>query len=430
MKNKILVFCLDALCSRDLEEMRQMPHFSQVLNQGAQVTSVLPVYPSLTYPCHVSILTGTYVDKHHLPHNEQVSVFDPNPPWYNQKSDITGKNLLDYAKEHGYTTASLSWPVSGGANYDYNMPMIVPYSYNGYHPEKWLIGNATDNLMEAYFWKYGRFIKGRDRSLDLYTMAIAPDLIRDFGQPDVMLIKMCDLDSARHAYGVSHPLVSEQLRKHDEEFGVILETVKRYGDYDNTNFIILGDHGQSDVDHVLNLNILLRQNGFIKVDEEGKITDYTAYAHSAALSCWVEVKDPEKDNEKVYEFLKQIKADPKYGIGYLFTKKEVQEQYHLSGPFEFVLEGDKPISFGNTYLGDDVFADAVVGDYKTAKASHGSLPFKKETTCFAASGPAFKKGAVLQEGNMVDEAPTMAKVLGFTMPDVDGRVWDEILKEE
>ena len=28
-------------------------------------------------------------------------------------------------------------------------------------------------------------------------MAVAPDLIRDFGQPDVMFVKMCDLDTQR-----------------------------------------------------------------------------------------------------------------------------------------------------------------------------------------------------------------------------------------
>lgn len=430
MKQKILVFCIDALCSSDLELMKEMPNFKKIIENGSYVKHIETVYPSLTYPCHVSILTGTYVNKHGIPHNERVEVGNPDAPWYSLKSDIRVKTLLDYAREAGYSTCSLSWPVSGGADYDYNMPMIVPIGYTGFHPEQYLENTATKNLMDTYYWKYGRYIKGVDRSLDLYTMAIAPDLLRDFGQPDIMLVKMCDLDSARHKYGVYHELVTEQLRKHDEEFGVILESVRRYGDYDNTNFIILGDHGQSDVSHVLNFNVLLKQNGFIQVDEEDKLVDYTAYCHSVGLSAWIQLKDPDNEEEyqKVYRFLLDIRDNPEYEIGYVYTKEEANELYGLSGPFDFVIEGVDFISFGNTLEGNELIAQPVVGDYKFSIGSHGCLPFKPEHTLFVGSGPGFKKGEIIDRASMVDEAPTMAHLLGLEMVDIDGVVLEGILK--
>ena len=108
---------------------------------------------------------------------------------------------MDYAREHGLTTGFHCLAGSAKANYTYNWPMIVPYKYKDYDAEKYLIGNATDNLMEKYFWKYGLH-RGPDAELDRLTMSIAPDLIRDFGQPDVMFVKMCDLDTKRHMYGV------------------------------------------------------------------------------------------------------------------------------------------------------------------------------------------------------------------------------------
>ena len=430
MKQKILVFCIDALCSSDIEYMKEMPNFKTIIESGSYVKHIETVYPSLTYPCHVSILTGTYVKKHGIPHNENVEVGNQNAPWFSMKHEVKVKNLLDYAREYGYSTCSLSWPVSGGADYDFNMPMIVPMSYSGYHPEKYLENTATKNLMDQYFWKYGRYIKGKDRSLDLLTMALAPDIIRDYGQADVMLIKMCDLDTARHIHGVYHELVTEQLRKHDEEFGVILESVKRYGDFENTNFIILGDHGQTDVSHVLNFNILLKQNGFIILDEEGNIVDYTAYCHSVGLSAWIQLKNPksEEDKKRVYDFLLSVKKDPQYGLGYVYTKEESEALYGLTGPFDFVIEGEKAISFGNTLKGEDVFAPTVVGDYKISKASHGCLPFKEEHTLFIGSGPSFKKGVVVERSSMVNEAPTMAKILGFEMKDIDGTSIDDLLK--
>lgn len=429
-KEKILVFCLDALCTMDIEYMRTLENFGYILENGSYVKHMEPVYPSLTYPCHVSIVTGNYTDKHGILHNEMVTPGKLNSPWYNQRSDVKCKTLLDYAKEHGYSTCSISWPVSGGADYDYNMPMIVPYGYTGPHPDQFLVNNATDNLMDAYYWKYGRFLMGKDRSLDLYTMALAPDIIRDFGQPDLMLVKMCDLDSVRHEYGIDNEHVKEQLRKHDQELHVLMETIRRYGDFENTNFIILGDHGQSDVDHVLHFNVALKDAGFIRVNENNELVDYDAYCHSAALSAWITLKNPNDEamRKRVHEFLLSVKEEGKLGIGYVFTKEEAKEKFHLEGaPIDFVIEGDKPITFGNR-LDCDVFGETEVGDYKTSKASHGGLPWKDETTTFIACGPSIAKCIVVERGNMVDEAPTMAAILGFEMPGIDGKSIKEILK--
>lgn len=60
--SKLLVFCIDALCASDIQIMRQMPHFGPLLRNGALVEKIAPVFPALTYSCHTSILTGTYVD--------------------------------------------------------------------------------------------------------------------------------------------------------------------------------------------------------------------------------------------------------------------------------------------------------------------------------------------------------------------------------
>ena len=82
-----------------------------------------------------------------------------------------------------------------------------------------------------------------------------------------MLVKMCDLDTVKHCEGISNDGVKKQLRKHDEQFGLLLEAVRRFWDFDETNFVILGDHGQSDIEKNINFNLLLKENGFITTDE-------------------------------------------------------------------------------------------------------------------------------------------------------------------
>ncbi|NBD22970.1 alkaline phosphatase family protein [Paenibacillus glycinis] len=429
-KTKLLVFCLDALCAMDMEYMKTMPNFKLLFEQGSWVNHMHSIYPSVTYPCHCSIITGNYVEKHGIPHNEIVKAGEQHAPWYNMRKDVQSKTMLDYAKENGYTTCSITWPVSGGADYDLNMPMIVPIGYRGPNPLQFFESTATPELLDRYYDKYSHHLIGQNRSLDQYTMSLALDIIKDYNQPDVMLVKMCDLDSVRHQYGVMNERVMEQLRKHDAEFGSLLEQIRQYGDLEHTNVVVLGDHGQTDIDHVLNFNILLKQAGFLTVDRDNQLVDYDAYCHSVGMSAWISLKDPSDASmkQRVHDFLLSVKEDPQYGLGHVFTKEEVRAQYKLTGPFEFVIEGSAAISFGNLLAGEDVFSETSVGDYKTAKASHGGLPYKEQHTAFIACGPSVKQGAVVEQASLVDMAPTMAAMLNFKMQDVDGSVMDEMLK--
>ena len=427
--NKLFVLCLDALTSYDLEQMKQLSNFKWLFEEGSYVKHIEPVYPSFTYPCHCTIITGNTVKNHGVPHNEILQIENPDAPWYNQRADVKCPTIFDYAKEAGYVTCSLSWPVSGKADIDLNMPMIVPMRYKGDDPGQFLNGNATQELMDRYFWKYSRYLKGEDRSLDLFTMALAPDIIRDYHQPDVMFVKMCDLDSARHVHGVYSEEAEEQLRKHNYEYGVLLESIRRYGDFEHTNFVILGDHGQQDITRNLNVNVLLKDAGFIRCDEEGKLVDYDAYCYSVSLSAWIVLKDPndEKMREKVYAFLKSLRDDPSYNIGYLYTKKEADELFGLVGPLDFVIEGKEPMNFSNTLEGRDAFEIYLKPGRHFSRASHGHLPWRDETTTFIAAGPDVAKGVVIERSQMINEAPTMAAMLKMQMKNTDGKVIQELL---
>ncbi len=430
-RNKLFVFMLDALCTSDIELMKEMTNFKWMFEKGSCIRHVEPVYPSFTYPCHVSIITGNTVKHHGVPHNAILEVENADAPWYNQSADVKCPTIFDYAKEAGYLTCSLSWPVSGKADIDLNMPMIVPINYMGDDPGQFLWGNASEELMERYYWKYGRHLMGKDRSLDLFTMALAPDIIRDYHQPDVMFVKMCDLDSARHANGVYSKEAEDQLRKHDHEFGVLLESIRRYGDFDHTDFVIMGDHGQQDITMNMNLNILLRDAGFIRTDENGKLVDYDAYCHSVSLSAWVRLKNPDDDvmREKVYDFLKSLRDDPKYNIGYLYTKQEADELFGLTGPLDFVVEGREPMSFSTTLAGKDPFEKYLGPGQYHSKASHGHLPWRDETTTFIAAGPDVAENVIIERGLMIDEAPTMAAMLGLEMKNTDGKVVEELIRK-
>jgi len=428
---KLLVFCIDALCASDVDFMKTLPNFGWMLSRGALVEKIDPVFPALTYCCHTSILTGTYVGKHKIVHNEKLTRGGKtNVPWNTLKKDVVGKTLLDVAHDHGLTTCSLSWPVSGGADYDMNMPMIVPYSYHGYKPEKWLKGTATDNLLDRYFHKHGRYIKGPDRSLDLFTMALALDILEDYPQPDVMLVKMCDLDSVRHTYGVYHKKTKDQLRKHDEELGAIIQCLRRKGMLEDTNLVVLGDHGQTDIQDVFLLNVLFKNYGLIQTDEENNLLSFDAFCHSTGLAALIEVGNPNDPAliEKVGNILENLRKDPKVQLNLVMNVHESEKEYGLSGPFDFVIESALPIAFGESLQGTSLWESKQPGDHKIGVATHGGSPKREEVTTFFACGPSVTNTVVKGHRSMVDEAPTMAEMLGLSMKDVDGVSIKEVLR--
>ncbi len=428
---KLLIFCIDALCSGDVDFMRKSPSFSYVLERGSLIEEIEPVFPALTYCCHTSILTGTYVGKHEIYHNEILKRGGLlGAPWHNQRSDIKGLTLLDYFTDAGLKTCCISWPVSAGANIDLNMPMIVPYSYHGYEPELWLSDAASPELMQRYFSKHSRYIKGPDRSLDLFTMALALDVLEDYPELDVMLVKMCDLDGKRHSYGVHHEAVDDQLRKHDMELGALLDILKARGELEETNIVILGDHGMTDTKDILLMNQVLEEAGFIETGENNEIRDYKALCHSTGLAAYIELKEPNDllVKKEVQTFLESLKYDEKIALSLVLDAEAAEREFRIKGPFDFVIESSLPLAFGEQFSDSGIWASQIVGDHKIGLATHGGTPTRKELTTFIACGPAVKPSACVKRASMVDEAPTLAKMLEIEMKAVDGKVVSEILR--
>ena len=60
-------------------------------------------------------------------------------------------------------------------------------------------------------------------------------------------------------------------------------------------------------------------------------------------------------------------------------------------------------------------------------AEFGHIPSKGEQPCLILSGPGVLEGKEISVAKVVDIAPTCAAILGFEMPEADGRVLREIL---
>ena len=90
-----------------------------------------------------------------------------------------------------------------------------------------------------------------------------------------------------------------------------------------------------------------------------------------------------------------------------------------------MVEAEDGYGFANSWTAESHIAPLPNGGLRGA---HGHTPERGPQPVFLAHGPAFKEGAVLKNAKLVDIAPTLAAVLGQTMPEADGRCLTELLK--
>ena len=123
--NRTLVISIDALISADIERLKKLPNLGRIMKQASWAEDILCCYPTLTYPCHVTISTGCWPDRHGICNNEKFQPLSKDrPEWYWFRKDIKTPTLIDYAKAAGLTTAAITWPVMGDCGADYNIAEI------------------------------------------------------------------------------------------------------------------------------------------------------------------------------------------------------------------------------------------------------------------------------------------------------------------
>ncbi len=441
MPKKLFVLSMDAMVTEDLAYLRTKPNFSALMADCAQVGEVRTIYPSITYPAHASIMTGCLPGTHGICTNTQFAPFvDPDlkfPRWYLYAKDLAVESIFAAAKRAGCTTASAFWPMTGlDPNVDWNIDEYFFYDAKGMTPaQNFARLGANEETLEVIRENMHRFPTWKDMSVltldnvfDDFLMGCAASLIRR-QRPDVLFVHNCWLDATRHRHGVFGEKTDEALDRTDEWLGEIVQAMKDAGVYDETNFVILSDHGQIDIKQYKKLNTMLVRGGFADLSPSGDLYTYRAFSQSNGMSASVYLRFPDDRRlwQEVYDYLKALAAEGTHGFKEVFTKEEVAERYGWSGPFSFVVETDGQTAFSDAY-DEPEEATIVLDSHRLGAATHGYLPEKGPQPVFVARGPAFKPGAFIPNARVIDEAPTFARILGQEMPQAQGRVLEELLR--
>lgn len=429
----VVVVSVDAMVFEDLELLSKLYTFESVWDRTARVDRVQSVYPTITYPCHSTMMTGVYPDKHGIVNNERPEVCVTSSLWQHERDLVKAKSVFDWAKEAGLTTAAVFWPVTGNDK-------SIDYLVNEYWPQHgesteqcFRDAGSSEEVLEKVVMPNAKLVENRHRKhpwADAFVMACACDMLTHF-KPNLLMIHPANVDAYRHETGLFTSKVEAALYETNLWIGQLVKAADDAGILDKTDFFIVSDHGQMAIRRMVALNVLLAEKGLIDVDENGEIRDYTAFAKSGGMSALVYLKNPDsaEDFARTKAVLDELKASEIAGIGDVFTEAEAREKHHLGGNFSFVIETDGFTSFANQWT-RPLVRPMDNRNYRFGRATHGYLPEKGPQPTLIAWGPHIKPGVVLPKAHLVDEAPTFAKALGIEMTGTDGHCLNELFNDE
>ena len=436
---RLFVISVDALFSEDLEYAATRKHLGPWLEHASGCECTKSIYPTVTYPNHVSMMTGCYADRHGIYTNYMFSTDgDGHSHWYWDGRYIKVDTIFTAAKRAGYTTACGFWPVTCNLkDIDWNMPEYW-LSHDGDTVENFFPANgANEQVMEIALANKWRLRPGVVKNIDCqpeyddWIVGIDCDIIRKY-KPEVYLTHWSIVDTFRHKFGIDHPKHFEAIDHVDEWFGKICDALKEAGVYEDTDIVITSDHGQMDCERLSKVNAFLADKGLITLDENGKVVDYVGMIVSDGMCASVYLKNPDSEADKklVYDTLKEMADIGIYGISEVLTKEYVQEHEHMDGPFSFVIETDGYTSYMDGFVPPYVVRNdkTATKDHRYGRGSHGFLPHKGPRPMFRCAGPHIVPDVILPEHCVVDEAPTYAALLGAELPEAQGKPMTELLK--
>jgi predicted AlkP superfamily pyrophosphatase or phosphodiesterase len=430
LTDHLIVISFDCLSDHDVPLLRELPNFKTFIENSSFCTQVETIYPSVTYPCHATIVTGNFPNRHGIVNNTFIQPGKISPDWYWHRRHVKGTTLYDEAKKAGMKTAALLWPVTAKAAIDYNMPEIFA-NRPWHHQIPVSLSNGSPRYQLEMNSKFGHIRNGLSQpELDDFVLESTVETIKT-RKPELMLIHFVDLDSQRHIHGFSSEEAHAALHRHDQRLGRIMDALKEAGIAENSTVAILGDHSALDESKVIKLNVLFKERGLIQTNASGKVTDWKAYCKSCDGSAYVYVKDQNDDGAKnlVADILAELLQDESNGIEAAITGAEANAKGADGTAFR-MLEAARGYYFSEAIDGDYI-EEVTEEDARTKKytfACHGYSPEKEGYhTVFFAAGKGIRPGISIKSMHLVDEGPTFARLLGLDLGDTDGSILEGIL---
>jgi len=368
----VLLLSIDGLRA-DMLDSGNSPNLSRLAREGVRSAGMRPSYPSLTFPNHYTLVTGLRPDHHGVVHNsmwaDELGNFRVgdihavrNASWWEQ-----GEPIWVSVEKAGYKSATWSWPGSEAPIHGLQAQQRHPYDESVALPER---------MQLVLSWLQG-----------------APDAVK----PRLVAAYMEQVDKAGHKYGPDSPEYAAALRQVDAAIGLLIDGMAADGSLDNTNIIVVSDHGMATV----------KQDQVITPDDmvPPQIARVVSIGQSIGFT-----PQPGKQAEAEKALL------GRHAHYQCWNKAQLPTRWHYGHNPRvpaIVCQMDE----GWDVLTPQMLAKRAPGN----SGSHGYDPaLPSMQAVFVARGPAFAQGKQLTTFDNVDVYPLLTRLIGITGQPNDG----------
>ena len=393
----------------------KVPNLRAFMADGAYASGVRGVMPTLTYPSHMTILTGTSPATHGVFSNTTFDPYGRNEHgWYWYAEDVRVPTLWDAAAAAGLTTANVYWPTSVGANITYNLPQIWRSGTDD--DRKLQRALATHGLEQQLSATLGRYPGGMEETVaeDEIRARFAIRLLQ-VKRPDFITVYLTGLDTEQHHSGPFTPQSNAVLERIDAIVGSLRSASEKLAP-GRATVCVVSDHGFAAVAHDVNLYGAFLDAGLFSIDAEHKISAWKAMPWPAGGGAAIMLANPDDGavRAQVIGLLGGLAADPANGIDRVLTHADIVEQRGFPEAAYFV-------AFRIGYEFGGSFAAPLISDPSNL-GMHGYLPDQPEMrSSFFLIGPDIAAGRALGDIYMRQIAPTLATIMHVSLPQAELR---------
>jgi len=385
---------------------------------GAHSPGVRGVFPTVTYPTHTTLVTGVDPGAHGIVANAPLDPLQANNEgWYWYAQDIRAPTLWDLAEAAGRPTAAVFWPVSVGARVSWLVPEY--WRARTVDDDKLIAALSTPGLLDAV---HARFPAAASeytpqRRSDAGLTDIAVHLI-ERERPALLLLHIFDVDGRQHGFGPGSPEARAAIEGADAQLARLVAAAKQAGTWDRTALVVVSDHGFLPITQRVKPGVLLHGLGLVELGEGERPRAWRVGMSLSGGQAYLYLNDPKDDAARraIDEAFTAEAARPGSGILRVYRQAEIVARGGDPNAV-LALEAADGFSFANGYTGPAI--DAAPEHYR---GTHGYDP---ERPAMAASliivGPGVRPGLEIAGARMIDVAPTVAALLGLTLPAATGR---------
>jgi predicted AlkP superfamily pyrophosphatase or phosphodiesterase len=366
----------------DYAEKYNAANLLRLRSSGVKAKSMIPVYPSVTFPNHYSIATGLYPAHHGLVYNQ----------------------FYDRSRKAGYSIGNRK-TVEDGTWYGGTPLWVLAEQQGMLSASYYFVGTeaAIQQTYPTYWYRFGENTEISYRINKVIDWLKLPEDIR----PHFITFYISNTDHDGHMFGPDAPQTEAAVQFVDKAIGSLAEKVNALGL--PVNFIFLSDHGMAAVDTVSRINIATMIDTSLFIMRGGG-TSLHLYA---------------KDTAHIQPTYESLKMKEKFFTAYL--REEIPAKWH------YTKADDLFNRIGDIFIAPQY--PKVLSGYSNRinPGAHGFDPaIKKMHATFYAWGPQIKKGLTIPSFENIHVYPLICQLLGLIYTkeiDGDPKVLQKIVRK-